>query len=143
MEVTTVSFSDPPLRWSLRPELTQPRTAADDSFNLIDTDISFKIDFFVLGDTLLDQRQLDRRILIPVLGVSHALWVTSPTDQVLRNLDWFHSGDQCSEQQWRDIREILRVGGEDLDLHDLESTAEMLGLDRLLYRALAGMSPEV
>lgn len=113
-----------------------------DSFHLTDTEISFKIDLFVLGDTLLDRRQLDRRILIPVLGISPGLWVTSPEDQVLRKLDWFRSGDQSSDQQWRDISGILRVSGEDLDREDLESTAEDLGHSQLLHRALAEITPE-
>jgi hypothetical protein len=113
-----------------------------DSFNLIDTGIPFKVDVFVLGDTLLDRRQLERRILVPVEGISPGLWVTSPEDQVLRKLEWFRSGDQSSDQQWRDISGILRVSGDALDLHYLRSTAEALGLDQLLHRALARMAPE-
>ena len=112
------------------------------SFNLIDTNISFKVDLFVLGDTLLDRRQLKRRLLVPVPGISPGLWVTSPEDQVLRKLDWYRAGNQSSDQQWRDISGILRVSGDALDLHYLQSTAEALDLDQLLHRALAGMTPE-
>lgn len=112
-----------------------------DSFNIIDTSIAFKVDLFVLGDSLLDRRQLDRRVLIPVPGVSPGIWVTSPEDQVLRKLDWYRAGDQASDQQWRDIGGILRVSGANLDLHDLQSTAEALGLDELLNRALGGIGP--
>lgn len=113
-----------------------------DSFNLIDTTIAFKVDLFVLGETLLDRRQLDRRVLIPVPGVDAGVWVTSPEDQVLRKLDWFQTGGQTSDQQWRDIIGILRVSGETLDLPDLRSTAAALGLGELLDRALADIAGE-
>lgn len=112
-----------------------------DSFNLIDTNSSFKVDFFVLGDTLLDRRQLDRRVLVPVPGIVGAIWVTSPEDQVLRKLDWFRAGNQSSDQQWRDILGILRVSGDRLDVADLTTTATALGLDELLHRALASVQP--
>lgn len=108
-----------------------------DSFNLIDTKIPFKVDLFVLGDTLLDRRQLDRRVLVPVPGISPGIWVTSPEDQVLRKLDWYRASDPSSNQQWRDIIGILRVSGDAIDLSDLRSTAVALDLDELLDRALA------
>lgn len=106
-----------------------------DSFNLIDTAIPFKVDIFVLGDSLLDRRQLERRIQIAVPGAPVGLWVTSPEDQVLRKLDWFRAGGEVSDQQWRDIAGILRVSGDELDLEYLETTAESLGLRELLGRA--------
>lgn len=106
-----------------------------DSFNLIDTAIPFKVDIFVLGDSLLDRRQLERRIQIAVPGAPAGLWVTSPEDQVLRKLDWFRAGGEVSDQQWRDIAGILRVSGDELDLEYLETTAESLGLRELLGRA--------
>lgn len=107
-----------------------------DSFNLIDTTIPFKVDIFVLGDALLDRRQMERRVLIAVPGARTGLYVTSPEDQVLRKLDWYRVGGGVSDQQWRDIGGILRVSAGNLDLEYLESTAAELGLTELLNKAL-------
>jgi len=107
-----------------------------DSFNLIDTTIPFKVDIFVLGDALLDRRQMERRVLIAVPGARTGLYVTSPEDQVLRKLDWYRVGGGVSDQQWRDIAGILRVSTGNLDLEYLESTAAELGLTELLNKAL-------
>lgn len=107
-----------------------------DSFNLIDTTIPFKVDIFVLGEALLDRRQMERRVLIAVPGARTGLYVTSPEDQVLRKLDWYRAGGGASDQQWRDIGGILRVSTGNLDLEYLESTATELGLTELLNKAL-------
>lgn len=112
-----------------------------DSFNLIDSASPFKIDVFVLGDSLLDRRQFERRVHLDVPGTATGLWVTSPEDVILRKLDWFRDGGEVSDQQWRDILGIVRVRGDRLDLAYLETTAVDLGLDTLLRRALGGEPP--
>lgn len=114
---------------------------AHDSFNLIDSVSPFKIDLFVLGESLLDRRQFERRVHLDVPGAPAGLWVTSPEDVILRKLDWFREGGEVSDQQWRDILGIIRVRGDRLDLAYLESTAVDLGLDTLLRRALGGEPP--
>ena len=107
------------------------------AFNLVDRDRALKVDIFVLGDTLLDRMQLSRRILIAIPGTEDSLWVTSPEDQVLRKLDWYRSGGEISDRQWRDIVGILRSRAELLDIEYLQGTAEAVGLSALLARALA------
>lgn len=107
-----------------------------DSFNLVDTTMPFKVDIFVLGDPLLDRRQMERRVRIAVPGTRAGLWVTSPEDQVLRKLDWYRAGGEVSDQQWRDIIGIIRVSGDELDLEYLDSTASEIGLSALLAKAL-------
>jgi hypothetical protein len=107
-----------------------------DSFNLLSIEGGMKVDLFVLGDGLLDRRQIERRINIAVPGAGDGLWVTSPEDQVLRKLDWFRQTGSTSDRQWRDVLGILRVCGESLDLDDLRATAVELGLTDLLARAL-------
>ena len=107
------------------------------SFNLLAVDNAFKVDLFVLGDSLLDQRQLERRLLIAMPGAPNGLWVTSPEDQILRKLDWFRQGGSVSDRQWRDVIGILLVRGEDLDIDYLRDTASQLDLTRLLDTAFA------
>jgi hypothetical protein len=58
-----------------------------------------KVDLFVLGEGLLDSRQIARRMNVTIPGVADRIWVTSPEDQVLRKLDWYRSTGNESEQQ--------------------------------------------
>lgn len=95
-----------------------------------------KVDLFVLGDGLLDRRQMSRRQRVQVgEGPSQALWVGSPEDQVLRKLAWYRLGGEVSERQWADVVAILRVQAHRLEDSDLEAAARELSLDELLRRA--------
>jgi len=120
-----------------------PREAAAEalssggSFNVVDTASSLKAHLFVLGDGVLDRRQIERRVRLDVDGFADGLWVTAPEDQVLRKLDWYRRGDERSDRQWRDVLAILRVQGTALDLHDLREVADEVGLTALVDRALS------
>ena len=105
------------------------------SFNLIAWHSADKVDVFVLGDGLLDRRQIERRQRVDVGGAS--VWVTSVEDQVLRKLSWFQMTGETSDRQWRDVVGILQVQAGRLDDADLTGTAEALGLAPLLDRARA------
>lgn len=103
------------------------------SFNLIDLRSPYKVDVFVLGDDLLDRRQIARRQQVRVAG--RQVWITSLEDQVLRKLTWFRLGGEVSERQWRDVVSILAIQGDRVDSDDLDETAALLGLSDLLERA--------
>lgn len=109
------------------------------SFNALDLTTGLKVDIFVLGDGVLDRRQIERRRLMTVLIGSDDLeiWVTSPEDQVLRKLDWHRQSGGMSDRQWRDVVNVLRVQGDALDLGYLRSTAVEVGLEDSLAAALA------
>jgi hypothetical protein len=110
-----------------------------DSFNLIADDLAMKVDLFVLGDGLLDRRQIERRVWISLPGTT-GLWVTSAEDLVLRKLDWYRTGGSVSDRQWRDVLGILFVRGPALDLAYLDETARQLELSDLLELALRDAS---
>ncbi len=126
-------------RFYMSVEMARYATAHGSSFNLLDQRSSYKVDLFVLGDSELDRRQLERRVLhhVEVSGQRLALWIGSPDTQILRKLDWFQAGGETSERQWRDVTSLLRVQRQTLDLEEIRATAARLGLDRLLERAIA------
>jgi hypothetical protein len=110
--------------------------ASHGSFNAVDTTTSLKLDVFVLGDGLLDRRQIERRVRMEIEGFPQGLWVTSPVDQVLRKLEWYRAGGERSDRQWRDVLAILRVQGAAIDAHDLRAVSDELGLGVLVEQAL-------
>lgn len=114
------------------------KSAADSqgSTNLIHNQVGFKVDLFFLGDSLLDQRQIDRREQVAIPGLKRQIWVTSAPDVVLRKLWWFQLGGGASDRQWSDISHVLRVQGPRIDLEQLRQDAAKIGLIELLQQAL-------
>lgn len=107
-----------------------------DSFNLLHHESGMKVDIFVLGDGLLDRRQIDRRIRVSLpMG---ELWLTSPEESVLRKLWWFRLTGETSERQWRDVIGVLRLS--DIDKAELSLVAAELGVEELVDRAIAEAS---
>lgn len=112
--------------------------ASHGSFNLISNTTPYKVDLFVLGDTELDQLQLQRRVSIEVgSNDDERLWVTSPADQILRKLDWYRQTGRTSERQWRDVMGLLDAHHNNIDIDDLHRVATNAGLDDLVTQALA------
>jgi hypothetical protein len=111
------------------------------SFNLINTFTGLKVDVFVVGEGLLDRRQLERRCLMLVRREPRAeLWVTSVEDQILRKISWYRDGGEVSDRQWRDIVGLLRTQQTILDFDDLRNAAIELELEDLLRRAETDLS---
>ena len=143
MAVRLDSVSLEPLLEATRTEFYVPEdaarsaTEAASSFNMVHRAGALKVDLFVLGDGVLDRRQLARRVRMVVsVDPASELWVTSAEDQVLRKLEWYRSGGGVSDRQWRDVVGILSVQSGRLDVVDLTRTAEAVGLGTLFSRAL-------
>ena len=114
----------------------QRAVAAHTSFNLID-ESGLKVDLFVLGESLLDTLQLERRRRVIVRdNPPQHLWVTAPAEQILRKLEWYRDGGHVSERQWRDVVGLLRAQHASLDIAELTHTAASIGLTDLLAAAL-------
>lgn len=104
------------------------------SFNMTDLRGPMKVDVFVLGDGLLDERQIRRRTTVLIDDVT--VWVTAPAEIVLRKLLWRSVEGNDSGKQWRDVVGVLSVNFDTIDLDDLRSTAAELGVADLLDEAL-------
>jgi hypothetical protein len=94
-----------------------------------------KIDIFAVGGEPYDEIEFARRRPVVVRSSGETLLVKTPEDTVLRKLLWFREGGGVSEKQWRDVVEVLRVSGDQMDETYLESWAARLRLEALLEKA--------
>lgn len=94
-----------------------------------------KVDIFGVGETPFDEVEFARRRRVRVRPSGEELVLKSPEDTVLRKLLWYRAGGEVSDRQWRDVTEVLRVGGRLLDDSYLDLWAGRLGLVPLLDRA--------
>lgn len=119
-------------------EAVQDAVRRGTSFNMVHLESVTKVDLFVLGDDVLDRRQLERRVRVLVTeDPPQQLWIGSAEDQILRKLAWYRAGGQVSDRQWRDVIGILAVQSDRLDLEELRTAAGALGLSDLLEQAIA------
>lgn len=94
-----------------------------------------KVDIFGLGDLLYDEIEFARRRRVRVRTSGEELWVKSPEDTILRKLLWYRAGGEVSEKQWRDVVEVIRIRGPQLEDAHLDTWASRLDLVTLLARA--------
>lgn len=94
-----------------------------------------KVDLFALGPSRYDESEFARRQPIAIRASGETLYIKAPEDTVLRKLLWFQAGGEVSEKQWRDIIEVLRVSGPQMDRAYLQHWAQALRIPHLLDRA--------
>jgi hypothetical protein len=94
-------------------------------FNLIHHDSGHKADIYLAGDDPLHAWGFNRRRRI-TLTEGKALWVAPPEYVILRKLEYFREGG--SEKHRNDIRGMLDVSGDSLDMDDLSEWISRLGL---------------
>lgn len=105
------------------------------SWNIYHLQTLIKVDLFMLRPSPFDQSEFSRRRRMEVTPDGRGLSIKSPEDTVLRKLLWFRQGGEVSTTQWRDIVQVLRVSGGQLDTEYMETWAERLGVAALLARA--------
>ena len=103
------------------------------SFNLINTEVGFKADLFIMKDRRFDASVMARRIRGAPLGPDAGTFdLVSAEDIVLHKLEWYRLGGETSDRQWNDVLGVLRVQGEQLDGAYLDHWAAELGVRDLL-----------
>ncbi len=105
------------------------------SWNIYHLPSMTKVDLFIRRPGAFDDSEFGRRRAIDVRP-GQQLLLKSPEDTVLRKLLWFRDGGGVSTTQWRDLVEVLRVGGSTLDHEYLRTWSVRLSLEELLQRAL-------
>lgn len=111
-------------------------------FNLIHLETMFKVDIFLPKGRPFDAEQLARRrAAVIATDPDRSAYFASPEDSILAKLEWYHSGGDVSERQWRDVLGMLKAQGSLLDLAYMRRWAAALNVGDLLERAFheAGM----
>jgi hypothetical protein len=104
-------------------------------FNVIDPSTGFKVDFFIVEPTPLEESILSRRRRMPYgLTPSNLAWVYSPEDTIVYKLKYYLIGQ--SQKHLRDIVSILIVQGTRLDRDYIEAWAVEIGATEVWNRAL-------
>ena len=106
------------------------------SFNAIHLTSGFKVDFFVKGDGDFDELELVRSQSTRISAdPPKSAMVKTAEDTILRKLQWYRSGGEVSDRQWRDVLGVLTTVSGDLDQGHLRRWASKLGVSDLLNRA--------
>jgi hypothetical protein len=107
------------------------------SFNIIHRDSMFKVDIFIPRLRPFQQSQFARaQRQVFELGTEISANFASAEDTILSKLEWYRSGGETSERQWRDILGILKTREGELDLEYLRKWAGELNVADLLERAI-------
>ena len=107
-------------------------------FNVLQLALMMKIDIFVAKDSDYDReafRRIQKRAVTTDEPVVE-LFLASREDVILSKLRWYRLGDCVSDQQWRDVQEVLKVQAQTLEWDYLRHWAADLGLTDLLERAI-------
>jgi len=107
-------------------------------FNLIHLPTAYKVDVFVSRGRPFDLEAMNRAT-VESLGERGGMSVPIATaeDSVVSKLEWFRLGDETSERQWEDVKKIVAVLGESLDIEHMRRMAASIGVGDLLDKLLA------
>ena len=108
------------------------------SFNIIHRDSFFKVDVFIPNRGSFEEAQFNRAQK-QVLSIEPKIeaYIASAEDAILSKLQWYRKGGEVSESQWRDVKGVLEVQVDRLDMRYLSQMADELAVRDLLDKALA------
>lgn len=129
----------PPPRFYLDEQAAKEEIRRQGMFNLIDTDLGDKIDFWILTEDPFDQSRFARRSEEEAGGVRFN--VTRPEDTILMKLRWAQLAGG-SEKQFRDAVRVYEVSYSKLQWAYLEEWAMRLDILELWSRLRSEARPE-
>lgn len=115
----------PPDRFYASEEAATDAVRHSTLFNVVDMTTGWKVDFVPLKQRPFSQREFARRREVEVLGMR--VFVASVEDVILAKLEWSERGGG-SARQLEDVRELVRVAGDRLDVAYVEAGAADLGV---------------
>ncbi len=119
-------------------DVAREAVARHGSFNAVHLATGFKVDFFVKDTGEFDEVELERSEPTQISAdPPRSAMVKTAEDTILRKLQWYRSGGEVSDRQWRDVLGVLMTVGEGLDWRHLRYWATKLGVADLLKRARA------
>ena len=104
--------------------LVEMRRATRGHFNVIHVPSGLKADFYLVGRDPLHRWAIERKREIRV--GDQICWVAPPEYVILRKLQFYQEGG--AEKHLEDIRRMLDISGDSLDMRWLESKAGQLGV---------------
>lgn len=123
--VTTYYVDEDAMRWAVQARRT---------FNVIHLGMMIKADIYCAKHDALARDQMLRRIVLETDRGS--VPVCTAEDIILQKLLWFVEGGGVSDRQWGDLRGVVAVNRERLDLAYLERHARENGIEALLAKLL-------
>lgn len=103
-------------------------------FNVIDMITGWKVDLIPRKERAFSETEFARRSRVEVLGAE--LFVATIEDTIIAKLEWAQAGGG-SQRQLEDVRELVKLGGSELDRGYIERWVAALGLEAMWTQALA------
>ncbi|MBA3853574.1 MAG: hypothetical protein C0503_04110 [Gemmatimonas sp.] len=120
------------------PTVALDAVCAGASFNVVHVASTIKVDVFVAGADPFELRRLETALEISAPPpLTATLRIDTAEHTLLRKLEWYRRGGEISERQWRDVRAIVALQGQRLNVSELRRWSLHLGVDDLLTRVLA------
>lgn len=112
-------------RFYVSPEAAREAASRGGQFNVIDSTSGFKIDFMIAADDAFNESRFAR---VRPRAIVHGppMRMASPEDVILRKLQYHREGG--SERHLSDIRDIISVRGDELDVGYIDRWSDRLGV---------------
>jgi hypothetical protein len=94
-------------------------------FNVIQSEAGVKVDFYLLGNDEYSQEEFKRRRR-ESFDENRVAMFSSPEDIILKKLEWYKMGE--SQKHIDDIKGVLRISGDKLDMPYIEKWALKIGV---------------
>jgi hypothetical protein len=107
-------------------------------FTMIHRGTYMKVAMYVRSPRGFFQSQLERARSAPIRrSPPGSAWIPTHEDIVLQKLSWYKAGGCMSDQQWRDVLNVLKTWRDRMDLAYMRKWAAELEVEDLLDAALS------